>query len=76
MDAEDLLALLDGEEDVLTPKFQQIFVKAANSSCPKCGDRMEAASNGTELFKDAVALAYRTRCVGCGLEATPSGILL
>lgn len=76
MDPEDLLALLEGEEDLLTPRFEKVFAAAADATCPKCGDRMEVVSNGADLFKSAVALSYLTRCVGCGSEASPSGLAL
>ena len=76
MTQEQLLAAIENEEDLLTPKFQRTFAAAADSSCPKCGDRMEVVSNGDKLFSTAVALAYSQRCVRCGAEVTDSGILL
>ena len=76
MDQETLLGLLEGEEDILTPRYEQLFLRTADSSCPKCGDRMEVISNGADMFNSAVALTYSTRCIGCGAEVSPSGILL
>ena len=72
MDPKDLLALLEGEADVLTPEFERVFKDPG--TCPGCGDRLEVVSNGRDLFKDAVALAYRRRCPGCATEGA-SGVL-
>ena len=72
MDPQDVLAILEGQEDLLTPEVEKTREFFEQVTCVQCGDDVRAVVDSKRPFRPGMKTPnYLAECVACECLFSP-----